>query len=209
MKVLIADDHTIVREGLKQLLKSQDEITYVDEAISGDEAWTKIRKGEYDLVVLDISMPGISGLDVLDRIKRQDIKTHVLILSIHPQEQYAVRAFNLGASGYVSKDSAYDELSLAIKKIASGGRYITPSLAEKLVFHVLDPGSGKPHEILSEREFQVMIRLAGGKSVKEIANEILISDKTVSTYRTRILGKMGLKNNAELTIYAIRNDLLE
>lgn len=208
MKVLVADDHTIVREGLKQIVKSLDLISQTDEAASGDEAWKMIRNGAYDLVILDISMPGMNGLEVVKKIRDNGIQSQVLVLSVYPQEQYAVRAINLGASGYITKDSAYTELALAIKKIASGGRYISSSFAEKLIFNNGDPAGGLPHEILSEREFQVMMKLARGQSVTEIANEIAISDKTVSTYRVRILEKLGLRNNAEITLYAVRNNLI-
>ena len=209
MNILIADDHSIVREGLKQYVKTLDEVKLIDEAVDGNEAWARIKNGSYDLVILDVSMPGMSGLDVLQKIKEQNLKTPVLILSVHPQEQYAIRAFKLGASGYISKDNAFEELTLAIKKIASGGRYIGNALAEKLVFNGYDPGNMLPHEKLSDREFQVMVMLAKGKSVTEISKEIFISDKTVSTYRARILEKMGMKKNAELTIYAIKNNLIE
>ena len=209
MKILIADDHSIVREGLKQCVKTLDEVKLIDEAINGTEAWTKIKDGNYDLVILDVSMPGLSGLDVLQKIKEKNLKTPVLILSVHPQEQYAIHAFNLGASGYISKDSAFEELTLAIKKIASGGRYIGSAFAEKLAFNGYDSDAHAIHEKLSEREYQVMVMLAKGKSVTEISKEIFISDKTVSTYRARILEKMGMKKNAELTMYAIKNNLIE
>lgn len=209
MKVLIADDHAIVREGVKQIVKTLPEVTLIEEATDGDDAFSKICNTEYDLVILDISMPGMSGLDVLQRIKDRNIQTHVLIFSFYPQEQYAIRAFKLGASGYLSKDSAFEELAKAIRKIASGGKYVSAALAEKLIFQ--DPAmEGKlPHEQLSEREFQVMLLLAKGKSVTEIANELFISDKTVSTYRMRIMEKMNLKKNADLTMYALRNKLIE
>jgi DNA-binding NarL/FixJ family response regulator len=209
MKILIADDHSIVREGLKQYVKTLDEVKLIDEAVDGNEAWSKIKNGSYDLVILDVSMPGMSGLDVLQKIKEQNFKTPVLILSVYPQEQYAIRAFKLGASGYISKDNAFEELTLAIKKIISGGRYIGNTFAEKLAFNGFDSDTHLIHEKLSEREFQVMVKLAKGKSVSEIAKEIFISDKTVSTYRARILEKMGMKKNAELTIYAIKNNLIE
>jgi two-component system invasion response regulator UvrY len=209
MKVLIADDHSIVREGLKQYVKTLDEVSSIDEAVEGNEAWTKIKDGNYDLVILDVSMPGMSGLDVLQKIKEKKLQTRVLILSVHPQEQYAIHAFKMGASGYLSKDSAFEELTLAIKKIASGGRYVASAFAEKLAFNDYDSDIYKLHEKLSEREFQVMVMLAKGKSVTEIGKEIFISDKTVSTYRARILEKMGLKKNAELTMYAIKNNLIE
>ncbi len=209
MKILIADDHSIVREGLKQYVKTLDEVKLIDEAVNGNEAWAKIKAGNYDLVILDVSMPGMSGLDVLQKIKSRNIKTRVLILSVYPQEQFAIRAFKLGASGYISKDCAFEELILAIKKITAGGRYIASAFAEKLALDGFDSDSRMLHEQLSERELQVMLMLAEGKSVMEIAKEIFISDKTVSTYRTRILEKMGMKKNAELTIYAIKNNLIE
>jgi two-component system, NarL family, invasion response regulator UvrY len=209
MKILIADDHSIVREGLKQYVKTLDEVKLIDEAVNGNEAWAKIKAGNYDLVILDVSMPGMSGLDVLQKIRSRNIKTNVLILSVYPQEQFAIRAFKLGASGYISKDCAFEELILAIKKITAGGRYISSAFAEKLALNNFDSDSRMLHEQLSERELQVMLMLAKGKSVMEIAKEIFISDKTVSTYRTRILEKMGMKKNAELTIYAIKNNLIE
>jgi two-component system, NarL family, invasion response regulator UvrY len=209
MRILIADDHSVVREGLKQCVKTLDEVRLIDEAVDGNDAWTKIKDGSYDLVILDVSMPGMSGLEVLQKIKDRNLQTHILILSVHPQEQYAIQAFKLGASGYISKDNAFDELTVAIKKIASGGRYIGRAFAEKLAFSGFDPSEKLSHEKLSGREFQVMLMLAKGKSVTEIAKDIFISDKTVSTYRTRILEKMGMKKNAELTIYAIKNNLIE
>jgi two-component system, NarL family, invasion response regulator UvrY len=209
MKILIADDHAIVREGLKQYVKTLDEVTLIDEADDGTNAWNKIKNGNYDLVILDVAMPDMSGLDVLQRMKERKIQSRVLILSVHTQEQYAIQAFKMGASGYLSKDSAFRELTLAIRKIASGGRYIASAFAEKLVFNNNDSDINLPHQTLSGREYQVMVMLAKGKSVTEIAKEIFISDKTVSTYRTRILGKMNLKRNAELTMYAVKNNLIE
>ncbi|KAF0142545.1 MAG: DNA-binding response regulator [Stygiobacter sp. RIFOXYC12_FULL_38_8] len=209
MNVLIADDHSIVREGLKQIVMKMDEVSNVEEARDGHEALTKIEQSNYDLVILDISMPGLSGLDILKTIKDREEKENVLILSVHPQEQYAIRAFNLGASGYLCKYSVTEELAVAIKKIAGGGRYITPVLAEKIIFDEKNGISKLPHEKLSQREFQIMCMLAKGRSVKEIARELFLSDKTISTYRTRVLEKTGLKNNAELTHYAIKNDLIE
>jgi len=209
MKILIADDHSVVREGLKNYVKNINEVTFIDEAPEGETAWMKIRNGDYDLAIIDVSMPGMSGLDLLRKMKEKALKTPVLILSVHPQEQYAIHAFRLGASGYLTKDSAFEELSLAVKKILSGGRYVASAFAERLAFIDDSKGIHAPHEKLSEREFQVMLMLAKGKSVTEIANEIYISDKTVSTYRARILEKMELKKNAELTIYAVKHDLLE
>ena len=209
MKILIADDHSIVREGVKQIVKNLSEIKLIEEVSDGNEAFAKICSTDYDLVILDISMPGMSGLDVLQRMKDRNISTRVLMFSFYPQEQYAIRAFKLGASGYLSKDSAFEELALAIRKIAAGGRYVSAALAERLIFQ--DPGmDGKmPHDQLSSREFQVLILLAKGKSVTEIANALFISDKTVSTYKTRIMDKMGMKTNADLTMYAMKNKLIE
>lgn len=209
MKVLIADDHSIVREGVKQILKTLPEICHIEEVADGNEALSMLHKEKYDLVILDISMPGKSGLDLLQVIRQRNRHTRVLMLSFHPQEQYAVRAFRLGASGYISKDSAFEELAAAITKIAAGEKYISSAFAEKLFFSTSGQGGPSTHDTLSEREFQVMIMLAKGMTVMEIAGEIFISDKTVSTYRSRILEKMGLKKNTDLTFYAIKNNLIE
>jgi len=209
MKVLIADDHSIVREGVKQIVKTLPEVKLIEEVSDGLQAFAKICETEYDIVILDISMPGLSGLDVLQRMKDRNIHTRVLIFSFYPQEQYAIRAFKLGASGYLSKDSAFEELALAIRKITSGGKYISIALAEKLIFQDGSMEGKLPHESLSEREFQIMIQLAKGKSVTEIAHTLYISDKTVSTYKMRVLEKLDLKTNADLTMYAIKNKLIE
>ncbi len=209
MHVLVADDHSIVREGLKQIIRKIEGVSKVEEASDGHEALSKIEKNKYDLVILDISMPGLSGLDILKTMKDKNEKAHVLILSVHPQEQYAIRAFKLGAAGYLCKDSINEELSSAIKKIAVGSKYISPAFAEKIAFDKNGDINKLPHEKLSEREFQIMCMLANGKTVKEIANELNISDKTVSTHRMRLLEKMGFRNNAELTHYAIKNNLVE
>ena len=210
MKILIADDHAIVREGVKQiLLKTFPEVCQIDEVSEGTEALSRITKLAYDLVILDISMPGMSGLDILHNMLQREIKTKVLMLSFHPQEQYAIRAFKLGASGYISKDSAFEELGIAIRKITSGGKYVSSSFAEKLFFTDAEKLGESVHDALSDREFQVMIMLAKGCTVLEIAKEIYISDKTVSTYRSRIMEKMGMKKNADLTLYAIKHNLIE
>jgi len=209
MKVLIADDHAIVRGGLKQILLKMDEVSTVDETGDGHKTLAKIEENKYDIVILDISMPGMSGLDILKTMKDRNETANVLILSIHPQDQYAIRAIHLGASGYLCKDSIYEEIQDAIKKIAAGGKYISSTLVENIVFTKNLDANKLPHEKLSEREFQVMCMLAQGSSVKEIAAELSISDKTVSTFRSRILEKMGMKKNADLTLYAIRNDLIE
>ena len=209
MKILIADDHAIVREGVKLIVKTLPEVKQIDEAADGKEALAKLIKTHYDLAILDISMPEITGLDLLQQIKIHNIDTRVLMLSFHPQEQYAVRAFKLGASGYLSKDSAFEEMGMAIRKIAAGGKYVSAAFAEKLLFNEVSSTDQQLHESLSDREFQVMIMLAKGKSVSEIASIIFISDKTVATYRARIMEKMQMKKNAELTIYALRNKLIE
>ncbi len=209
MRILIADDHSVVREGLKQYIKTFNEVILIDEAADGIEAWDMIKAGSYNLVILDVSMPGMSGLDVLQKIRDKNLKTHVLILSVHPQEQYAIQAFKLGASGYLSKDCTYEELKIAINKIYSGGRYVAAAFVEKLAFDDFNSDNKAIHEKLSRREFQVMISLAKGKSIIEISREICISNNSISTYRTRILEKMGMKKNAELTIYAIKNNLIE
>jgi two-component system invasion response regulator UvrY len=209
MKILIADDHSVVREGLKMIIKKMDLFSFVEEAASGNEALEKLEKNEYDLIIMDISMPDLSGLDILKTFKDKNKKGKFLILSVHRQEQLALRALKLGASGYLSKDSVYDELTTAIKTVLEGRTYISSALAEKIVLDKKGGLSIAPHEKLSEREFQIMCLLANGKSVKEIAVELFISDKTVSTHRMRILEKMGMKKNAELTNYALKNDLIE
>lgn len=209
MKILIADDHAIVREGVKQIVKGLPEVTLIDEVSDGEAAFLKICETAYDVVILDISMPNMSGLDVLQRMKDRNKHTKVLIFSFYPQEQYAIRAFKLGASGYLSKDSAFEELASAIRKISQGGKYISAALAEKLIFQDVNLEGKLPHEQLSEREFQIMILLAKGKSVTEIAHSLFISDKTVSTYKMRVLEKMDMKNNADLTRYALKNKLIE
>jgi len=209
MYVLVADDHPIVREGLKQIVMKMEEVSKVDEALDGHEAMTLIEKNKYDLVILDISMPGLSGLDILKTMKERNEKAHILILSIHPQEQYAIRALKLGASGYLCKESINEELLSAIKKIAAGGIYISTTMAENIALDINDDRDKLPHEKLSQREFQIMYMLAKGKSVKEIAGELFLSDKTVSTYRMRLLKKMGMKNNSEIIYYALKNNLIE
>lgn len=208
IKILIADDHAIVREGLKQIVLETPDMVISREAVDGSSTLEHVRETEFDVIVLDLSMPGMSGLDILKQLKVENPKLPVLILSMHPEEQYAVRCFKAGASGYVTKQSAPDELISAIRKVVQGGKYISLALAEKLV-DFIEAGTDKlPHETLSDREFQIMRRISAGKRLKEIAEELFLSDKTVSTYRSRILDKMGMKSNSELTQYAVRNGLL-
>jgi len=209
MNILIADDHSVVREGLKQILNDLKITSLIEEAKDGHEAFDKIISDKFDFVILDISMPGLSGLDVLKALKVRNIKVNVLILSIHPQSQYAIRALRLGASGYISKNSAPEELALAIKKISAGGRYISSDIIGKLVSDFNKENDIAPHDRLSEREFQVMCFLAKGTSITEIGKQLFISEKTVSTYRTRLLEKMEMKSNSELALYAFKNNLIE
>lgn len=209
IRILVADDHAVVRQGVKQILADVRDMLVKDEAQNGTETIDKVMKYEYDVVLLDISMPGRSGLEILEEIKAQKPKLAVLILSMHPEEQYAVRALRAGASGYLTKASAPQELIGAIRKVAGGKKYVTTSLAEKLAGELEVDPQKLPHERLSNREYQVMLMLAQGRSVSDIAEELYLSVKTISTYRTRVLDKMGMRKNAELTLYAVHNNLIQ
>jgi len=209
IRVLIADDHTLVRKGLRQILLESGAVRVADEAKDGKETIVKVSANPYDVVLLDISFPGRSGIDVLKQVKSLRPKLPVLILSMHPEEQYAVRALRAGAAGYLTKESAPDELIEAIRKAAKGGKYITASLADKLAAEIGEPSEELPHERLSDREYQVMCMIASGKTVKEIGGELNLSVKTISTHRARILMKMNMKNNAQLTHYAIKYKLVD
>ena len=209
IRIFIADDHAIVREGLKQILSDTSDMKVVDEAENGPEALSKLIKIECDIAILDISMPGLNGVDVLKEIKSIKKELPVLILSIHPEEHYAVHAFRSGASGYLTKKSAPEELIQAIRKVTAGGKYVSNSLAEKLVFEFGTNYSKAIHESLSRREFQVMCMIASGKTTKDISNELSLSEKTISTYRSRILQKMKMKNSAEIIHYALRMGLVD
>ncbi|GBE03513.1 MAG TPA: response regulator transcription factor [Nitrospirae bacterium] len=209
LKILIADDHAIVREGIKQILAEIPEKVTTDEAINAQEVIQKVWENEYDMVLLDISMPGRSGLDVLKQLRSEKPALKILILSMHPEEQYAIRALKAGASGYLTKESTPHELTEAIKKVSIGKKYVSASLAETLASH-LETTVEKPlHEALSNREFEVMCMIASGKTVKEIAEDLSLSVKTISTYRTRILGKMNMKNNSQITHYTIQSRLVD
>jgi two-component system, NarL family, invasion response regulator UvrY len=209
IKILIADDHRMFREGLKHILAEYPDLVVTDEANNGQEVLDKIWKNDYDMVLLDITMPGMTGLEALKQLKNDKPKLPVLILSMHPEEQYAVRVLRAGASGYLTKESAPDELITAIRKISQGRKYITPSLAERLATD-FEADSEKPlHDILSDREYEVLRMIAAGKAVKDIARELSLSIKTISTYRTRIMEKMKMKTNAEVMHYVIKHQLLD
>jgi DNA-binding NarL/FixJ family response regulator len=206
LRILTIDDHEIVRDGIKGLFSAST--AQFGEARSGSEGLAMVRDHEWDIVVLDLSLGGRSGLDVLKEIKQLRPKLPVLVLSMHAEEQYAMRAFKGGASGYISKSSARDELRSVILKVIKGGRYVSPALAEKMVLDLAM--TDKPvHETLSDRELEVLCLIGSGKTVGEIAAKLTLSDKTISTYRRRILNKMVMKTNAELTHYAIRNGLVD
>jgi DNA-binding NarL/FixJ family response regulator len=207
MRILVADDHAVVRNGLKQIVSDTSDIVVSAEASNGQEALNKALEDDYDVVLLDITMPDRSGLDILKEIKSQKPELPVLILSIHPEEQYAVRALKAGAAGYLTKESAPEELIKAMRRVSGGGKYVTSSLAEKLA-SFLKTGAEKPlHQALSDREYEVFCMIVSGKRVKQIADELSLSTKTISTYRSRILRKMNMSNNVELTRYAIQNQL--
>jgi len=209
LRILVADDHEVVRKGLVNVLSETLKPIKIDEASNGQEAVSKASKTEYDLVVLDLKMPGKSGLDVLKEIKQHRPKLPVVILSMHPEEQFAIRSMRAGASGYLTKECAGDELVLAIRKALKGEKYISGSLAEILADDLGGDSEKSIHEILSDREYQVLLMIASGKPVGAIAKELCLSAKTISSYRTNILLKTRMKNNAEITHYAIQNKLVD
>jgi DNA-binding NarL/FixJ family response regulator len=209
LKILVADDHPIVRQGLKQILASEPDVIAVGEAENAQKMLELARKQHWDVIVLDITMPGRSGLDVLKELRHERPKLPVLVLSAHPEDQYAVRVLRAGAAGYMTKEKAPEELIGAIKKVLRGGKYVSASLAEKLAFD-LGIASDKPlHKTLSDREYEVMRMIASGKTATQIAKKLYLSVKTISTYRTRVLEKMRMKSNAELMRYAIQNRLID
>ncbi|MBI4333785.1 MAG: response regulator transcription factor [Chloroflexi bacterium] len=207
-RVLVADDHPVVRQGIKQVLAETPDIIVAGEVSDAQGVLDQATKNDYDVVLLDISMPGGGGLDILGKLKSLKPRLPVLVLSMHPEEQYAVRALKLGAAGYLTKESAPDELVAAIRKVSTGHKYVSSSLAEKLALQLETDVQKLPHETLSHREYQVMVLVASGKTMKEVAAELALSIKTVSTYRSRILEKMRMSNNAQLISYAIRNSLV-
>jgi two-component system invasion response regulator UvrY len=208
MKILICDDHKIVRDGLRQILLQMAEVSFVGEAANGSETFSLLKHETFDIILLDISLPGMSGLEVLQLVKTKWPKINVLMLSMLPQEQYAIRALKLGASGYLTKDTASEELLVAIKKVSTGGKYISQSLAENLALQFDSDRDRNIHDSLSSREFDIMIKLANGLTLLEIGNELCISDKTVSTYRSRVMEKMGFSRNTDLTKYCLEKKLI-
>lgn len=209
IKILIADDHVIVREGLKRIIEASGGMQVVAEAGSGQEALDKAKATHPEVVLLDVSMPGRGGLETAQELKRRDPRVRILMLTVHPEDHFAVRCLKEGADGYLTKDVASEQLVLAIRKVHSGGKYISPNLAERLAT-LLDSGIGRPpHEVLSDREFEVLRRIGAGKTVGEIAVELNLSVKTISTYRARILEKMNMRNNAELMRYVVDQGLGE
>lgn len=209
IRLLLADDHTIIREGLKQLFALTNDIRITGEALNGGQVLDLVRQGGFELTVLDMSMPGISGVDLISRIRAHDPTLPILVLSMHNESQIAWRALKAGASGYLTKDNDPETLLAAIRKIASGGRFIDPVLAEQMVFDTNSPNQELQHEHLSDREFQILRLLACGMSVNEIANELAISNKTVSTHKARLMQKMDFRSNAELVRYALTQGLIE
>ncbi|ELX10282.1 MAG: response regulator transcription factor [Pseudomonadota bacterium] len=209
IKVFIADDHAIVREGLKQILAETRDIVVAGEAENGLDAIKLFRKSDCQVMLLDISMPDRSGIEVLKQIKKEKPELAVLMLSMHREDQYAIRSLKAGAAGYLTKQSAPRELVTAIRQVAGGLKYISPALAQELANHVGEDHEAPPHDSLSDREYQTLTMIASGKTVGMIAKELSLSVKTVSEYRARLLVKMKLKNSAELTHYAIKNQLIE
>ncbi|MBE0647013.1 MAG: response regulator transcription factor [Bacteroidales bacterium] len=209
IKVLITDDHPVVRQGIRQILTEYSDIELVDEAGGGSELFEKARETRYDVILLDISMPGKTGLELLKDVKVLCPETAVLILSVHPETQYAIRALKSGASGYLPKSTLPDELITAVRKAAAGKKYITSSLADILATDFDQPDEKPIYQSLSDREFDVLIQLASGKSIKEIGEDLSLSAKTISTYRERILEKLSLKNTAEIIRFAIQEGLVD
>jgi len=209
IKMLVVDDHAIIREGLKQILADVHDIVVADEASNGMEALNQALKKDYDLILLDISLPDRNGMDILKELKRRKPNLKVLMLSMHSEEQYAIRALKAGASGYLTKDSLPNELITAIRKVVLDHKYVSSSLAEKLAVELGTNTGRLLHQTLSDREYEIMIMMALGKRLTEIANELCLSVKTIGTYRARVLRKMRMKNNAELVRYSLKSELID
>lgn len=208
IRIVIADDHTLMREGLKRIFEGNDEITVVGEAIDGFSVISQVRKGGFDMLLLDLSMPGRSGIDLIRQIRTEAPKLPILVLTMYEEEQYAVRSIRAGAQGYLTKESAGDQLVNAIKKVASGRPYISMEVAEQLALGIMTPEKEMPHTQLSDREFEVFNLLASGKSITDISAQLHLSVKTVSTHKSRILTKMGMHSLAEIVQYAVTQNLL-
>jgi two-component system invasion response regulator UvrY len=209
IRILLCDDHPILREGLKKILLQQSDIRNVEEAGSGAEVLSKSAAARYDVIILDITLPDMNGLEVLKNLQAAGSTAGVLVLSMHPEEQYATRALKAGAAGYLQKESAPAELVTAVRKIANGGKYVTASLAEKLAFELQGTADKAPHELLSDREYQVLCLLASGKGIKDIAQELTLSAPTIATYRSRVMTKLGLGSTVDLVRYALAHKLVE
>ena len=208
IRVLIADDHTIVRDGIKQLLAETDDLVVQGEACNGIELMQKVRDDHWDVLLMDLSMPGRNGIELIRYIKTESPKLPIVVLSMHTEDQYAVRTFQAGASGYLTKESASSQLVAALRKVARGGLYVSAKVAEKLAMGVMPSSENLPHENLSNREYQIFQMIAGGSKVSEIARALSLSVKTVSTHKTRILQKMELRSTADLVRYALQHQLL-
>jgi two-component system invasion response regulator UvrY len=209
LRVLIADDHAIVREGLKQILADTGDIVVAGDAGNGADAIKLARASDFDVLLLDISMPDRNGIDILKQVRQEFPRMAVLMLSMHREDQYAIRSLKAGAAGYLNKQSAPDELVTAIRTVSQGRKYISPALAQQLANQIGDDREVPPHETLSDREYQTLMMIASGKTVSEIAADLVLSVKTISMYRSRLLQKMKLRHNAELTHYAIKNNLVQ
>ncbi len=209
MKVIIVDDHELIREGLKKVLIKNSDLEVVGEAGNSNELIGLLDQHDVDVVILDISMPGRSGLELIRDIKNLHPKVKTLVLSMHPEDRFAIRALKAGASGYLSKQSAAKELVNALRKIMSGGKYISPALAEQLALEIETPSDKPLHEKLSNREFEIMIKISLGKSVSEIAGDLALSVNTVTSYRARVMQKMNMRSNADIIRYALKNQLVD
>jgi DNA-binding NarL/FixJ family response regulator len=209
IRLVVADDHTILREGLKQVLSGASDLAVVGEAQDGHEVLQRVRELEFDVLLLDMSMPGKSGIELIKQVRGEKPKLRILVLSMHPEPQYAVRAIKAGASGYLTKESAPAQLVSAIRRVAGGGAFITDSVAEQLALGAMPQTEAPPHHALSDREFQVLQLLVSGKTVSEVAGELNLSVKTVSTHKARIMQKMNMSNPTELIRYALHHGLID
>jgi DNA-binding NarL/FixJ family response regulator len=209
IRVLVADDHTIIRDGLKQILADTPDLVVAGEAANGNEALEQVRDGTWDVLVLDVSMPGRSGLDLIKQIRKEKPRLPILVFSMHQEEQYAARALRAGASGYLTKEADGTQLVEVIRKVARGGVYVSSHMAEQMARGLITGNEGAPHATLSDREYQIFRKIVAGRLISDIADELCLSVKTVSTYRSRVLEKMNFRTNADITSYALRNGLIQ